>query len=126
MDEVGEAIESGFFEPFARLNAEGNGEVGFARAGFAIQKEVVAVVDELAFSEIRHSHRRRGLDFGEVEISECLDFWKASGLDIALDGQRVPSVDFAFEQLNQEIALFAFFTLNGFDKRIAQSQPFAP
>lgn len=126
LDEIGHPIEGDFFEAFARLNAEGNGKVGFARAGFAIQKEVVAVVDEDALGEIVHGHRGRGLNFVEIEIGERFEFWEVCGLDIALDGHRVPSVNFAFEQFNEEIPLLALFTLNGLDKRIAQPQPFAP
>lgn len=70
LDEVGEAIEGDLFEQFARLDAEGNGEVCFARARLAIQEQVVSVVDELAFGEIGHGHRRWHLNFGEVEIGE--------------------------------------------------------
>ena len=125
-DEVRESVEGDFFKAFARLDAEGNGEVSFASARLAIEKEVVFVGDKLALGEIRHSHRVGGLNISEVEISECFDFGKASCLYVALDGECVPSVDFAFEQLNQEIALLAFLTLNGLDKRLPQFQPFAP
>lgn len=79
LDEIGHPIEGDFFEEFARLDAEGNGEVGFARAGVAIQKEVVAVVDEDALGEIVHGHRGRGLNFVEIEIGERLEFWEVCG-----------------------------------------------
>lgn len=126
MDEIGEAIEGDFFEEFARLDAEGNGEMSFASTRLAVQEQVVSVVDELALGEIGHGHRGWCLNFGEVEISECFDFGETSGLDVALDGERVPSVYLAFQKLNQEIALLAFLTLNGLDKRLPQFQPFAP
>lgn len=106
MDEVGEAIESGFFEPFARLNAEGNGEVGFARAGLAIQKQVVFVGDKLALGEIGHCHRCWGMNFREIEIGEHFEFWKVCLFDVALNGEGIAAFDFAFEQFEQEITLF--------------------
>ncbi len=126
LDKVGKTIKGDFFEEFARLDAEGNGEVSFAGARLAVQEQVVSVVDELALGKIGHGHRGRNLNFGEVEIGECFDFGETSGLDVALDGECVPAVDLTFEKLNQEIALLAFFTLNGLDKRLPQLQPFAP
>lgn len=68
--QIGHPIERDFFEELARLDAEGNGEMGFARAGFAVQKEVVSVVDEDALGEIGHGHRGGCLHFGEIEIGE--------------------------------------------------------
>lgn len=38
LDEVVEAVKGDFFEEFARLDAEGNGEVSFARAGLSVQE----------------------------------------------------------------------------------------
>ena len=70
LNEVWEAIEGDLFEQFARLDAEGNGEVCFARAWLAIQKQVVSVVDKLALGEIGHGHRDWHLNFGEVEIGD--------------------------------------------------------
>lgn len=68
--QIGHPVEGDFFEAFARFDAEGNGAVSFARAGLAIEEEVVSVVDELAFSEIGNSHRGWGLNFREIEIGE--------------------------------------------------------
>lgn len=121
LDEVRESVEGDFFEAFARLNAESNGAVGFARAGLAIEEEVVAVVDELAFSEIGHSHRGWGLNFREIEIGEHFEFWKVCLFDVALDGEDIAAFNFAFKQFEQKVTLFTFFTLNGLDKWLPQS-----
>ena len=38
LDEIRKTIKGDFFEEFARLDAEGNGEVSFARAGLSVQE----------------------------------------------------------------------------------------
>ena len=104
--QIGHPVEGDFFEAFARFDANGNGAVGFARAGLAIQKEIVFVGDKLAIGEIRHGHRGWGLNFREIEIGERFEFWKVCLFDVALDGEDIAAFNFAFEQFEQEITLF--------------------
>ena len=106
LDEVRESVEGDFFEAFARFDAECNGAVGFASAGFAIQKQVVFVGDKLALGEIGHCHRCWGLNFREIEIGEHFEFWKVCLFDVALNGEGIAAFNFAFKQFEQEITLF--------------------
>ena len=94
--------------------------------GLAVEKEVVSVLDENAFGEIRHGYRCRGLNFREVEIGERFEFREVCGFDVATDGECVPSADLALNQLNQEITPVALFAPDGLDERLSQLQAFAP
>ena len=125
-NERGQSVECDLVEVPAGLDAEGDGKVSLAGAWAAIHEDAVFALDKHGIGVEWPCDAGRHFHVSEVEISQCFEFREAGILDIALDCQRIPSVDFAFEQFNQIISLFALFGRDGFDEVGTQSKPFAP
>ena len=101
VDQMGGGEEAYAFAVAARGEAQGDGDVRFARAGIANQTGVAVFVDPLVTRQLQHLLLVERGRRGEVEAVQVLDAGEAGLFDPRPQRVGVPSGDFQFRQTQQ-------------------------